>query len=177
MSWVKECPYFRGVLTEGFHCSPKAYLLSECKKRLMKDLFAYYYISCLPSFCVPFNTSTISPVQREEAALRAMEEQRMKEEKRRRQEETMADLDYSLKLKMKRKAKNVQQELALDMKLLEQMLTATTNEAMQSLQRKVYRHSLCQCKQSDVWSALAISSWGGGTCINVSYTLRRFDVI
>ena len=75
--------------------------------------------------------------QREEAALRALEEQRMKEEKRRRQEETKADLDYSLKLKMKKRAKEVQQELALDMKLLEQMLTATTNEAMQSLQRKV----------------------------------------
>ena len=64
----------------------------------------------------------------------------MKEEKRRRQEETMANLDYSLKLKMKKKAKDVQQELALDMKLLEQMLTATTNEAMQSLQRKVGTH-------------------------------------
>ena len=67
--------------------------------------------------------------QHEEAALRALEEQRMKEEKRRRQEETKADLDYSLKLKMKKRAKEVQQELALDMKLLEQMLTATTNEA------------------------------------------------
>ena len=61
----------------------------------------------------------------------------MVEEKRRRQEETKAELDYSLKLKMKKKAKDVQQELALDMKLLEQMLTATTNEAMQSLQKKV----------------------------------------
>lgn len=61
----------------------------------------------------------------------------MKEDKRRRQEETKAVLDYSLKLKMKKKAKDVQQELALDMKLLEQMLAATSNEAMQSLQRKV----------------------------------------
>ena len=61
----------------------------------------------------------------------------MKEDKRRRQEETKASLDYSLRLKMKRKAKDVQQELALDMKLLEQMLTATTNEAMQTLQKKV----------------------------------------
>ena len=76
-------------------------------------------------------------MQREEAALRAMEEQRMREEKQRRMEERKADLDYSLKLKMKKKAKDVQQELALDMKLLEQMLTATTNEAMQSLQKKV----------------------------------------
>ena len=41
--------------------------------------------------------------QREENALRAMEEQREKEEKRRRQSETKCDLDYSLKLKMKKK--------------------------------------------------------------------------
>ena len=34
-------------------------------------------------------------------------------------------------------AKEVQEELAMDMKILEQMLTASTNEAMQSLQRKV----------------------------------------
>ena len=61
----------------------------------------------------------------------------MREDKRRRQEETKAGLDYSLKLKMKKKAKEVQQELALDMKLLEQMLTSTTNEAMESLQKKV----------------------------------------
>jgi hypothetical protein len=43
---------------------------------------------------------------------------------------------------MKKRAKDVQQELALDMKLLEQMLTATTNEAMQSLQKKVTRSTL-----------------------------------
>ena len=41
--------------------------------------------------------------QREEAALRALEEEREKEEKRRRQAETKADLDHSLKLKMKKK--------------------------------------------------------------------------
>lgn len=35
------------------------------------------------------------------------------------------------------KAKEVQEELAMDMKLLEQMLTESTNEAMQTLQRKV----------------------------------------
>ena len=66
----------------------------------------------------------------------------MKEEKRRRQEETKAVLDYSLKLNMKKKAKDVQQELALDMKLLEQMLAATTNEAMQTLQRKVCMYKI-----------------------------------
>ena len=41
--------------------------------------------------------------QQEEAALRAMEEQREKEEKQRKQAEIKSDLDYSLKLKMKKK--------------------------------------------------------------------------
>ena len=61
----------------------------------------------------------------------------MKQEKQRQQEETKASLDYSLKLKMKLRAKAVQEELALDMKILEQMLSESSNEAMQQLQRKV----------------------------------------
>ena len=76
-------------------------------------------------------------LQREQAALRAIEEQRMKQEKQRQQEETKVNLDYSLKLKMKLRAKAVQEELALDMKILEQMLSESSNEAMQHLQRKV----------------------------------------
>ena len=79
-----------------------------------------------------------TPSQREQAALRALEEQHMKQEKQRRQEETKANLDYSLKLKMKKKAKEVQEELAMDMKILEQMLSESSNEAMQQLQRKVH---------------------------------------
>lgn len=66
-----------------------------------------------------------------------MEEERQKQEKRQKQEESRACLEYSLKLKMKKKAKDVQEELALDMKILEQMLKDTTNEAMENLQRKV----------------------------------------
>ena len=46
-------------------------------------------------------------------------------------------LDYSLKLKLKKRAKEVQEELAFDMKLLEQMLTENTNEAKETLQHKV----------------------------------------
>ena len=42
-------------------------------------------------------------LQREENALRAMEEQRAKQEKCQRQTETKSDLDYSLKLKMRKK--------------------------------------------------------------------------
>ena len=44
-----------------------------------------------------------SLIQREESALRALEEEREKEERRRRQAETKANLDRSFKLKMKRK--------------------------------------------------------------------------
>lgn len=46
-------------------------------------------------------------------------------------------LDYSLKLKMKNRAKEVQEELAFDMKLLEQMLAQNTNEKQENLERKV----------------------------------------
>ncbi len=61
----------------------------------------------------------------------------MKEDKRRRQLETKMKLDYSLKLKLKKRAKEVQEELAFDMKLLEQMLTENTNDAKETLQKKV----------------------------------------
>ena len=57
----------------------------------------------------------------------------MKQEKQRRQKETKANLDYSLKLKVKKKVKE-----ELDMKILEQMLSESSNEAMQQLQRKVH---------------------------------------
>lgn len=66
-----------------------------------------------------------------------MEEIKLKEDKKRRQRETKTVLDYSLKLKMKQRAREVQEELAFDMKLLEQMLTEHTNESQENLQRKV----------------------------------------
>lgn len=73
---------------------------------------------------------------REQAVLRAIEEQRMREEKVRSQENRRNMLDYSLKLKMMKKAKEVQEELALDMKILQQLLQESDNEAMGQLQRK-----------------------------------------
>ena len=62
---------------------------------------------------------------------------KLKEDKRRRQLETKMMLDYSLKLKLKKRAKEVQEELAFDMKLLEQMLTENTNELKEALEHKV----------------------------------------
>lgn len=79
--------------------------------------------------------------QREDAALRAVEEIKLKEDKKRRQRDNKMALDYSLKLKMKQRAKEVQEELAFDMKLLEQMLTEHTNETQDNLQHKVEPHS------------------------------------
>ena len=61
----------------------------------------------------------------------------MKEEKRRRQRDTKSDLDHSLRVRMKRRARETQEELAFDMKLLEQMLIEHTNEAQENLERKV----------------------------------------
>ncbi|XP_066274007.1 cilia- and flagella-associated protein 53-like [Branchiostoma lanceolatum] len=73
---------------------------------------------------------------REEKELRKIEEQRAAEEKVRKQREMRADLDRSIRIKMKKQAKEVQEELALDMKILEQLLQESRNEAMESIQRK-----------------------------------------
>ena len=74
-----------------------------------------------------------------QSRLRAIEEERGREEKRSRQREIRNTLDYSLKLKLKRQAKEVQEELALDMKILEELLISTQNEAQENLARKRQR--------------------------------------
>ena len=66
-----------------------------------------------------------------------MEEIKLKEDKKRRQRENKSILDCSLKIKMRNRAREVQEELAFDMKLLEQMLAEHTNETQENLQRKV----------------------------------------
>ncbi|XP_077988952.1 cilia- and flagella-associated protein 53-like [Glandiceps talaboti] len=73
---------------------------------------------------------------REQHKLRKLEEQRALEEKRARQAAMRDELDRSLKLKMKKRAKEVQEELALDMKILENLLEESRNEAMEQEQRK-----------------------------------------
>ena len=89
-------------------------------------------------YCSPVDIERVVVLtQREEAALREIEELKLQEDKRRRQLETKMLLDYSLKLKLKRRAKEVQEELAFDLKLLEQMLLENTNEAKEALQHKV----------------------------------------
>ena len=52
----------------------------------------------------------------------------------------LAEREYhtrQVKLKARRKAKELQQELAIDMKILEQLITETKNEAADNIKRKV----------------------------------------
>ncbi|XP_033120667.1 cilia- and flagella-associated protein 53-like [Anneissia japonica] len=72
----------------------------------------------------------------EERELRRLEEEEALREKRRRQAETRQVLSTSIKLKMKKKARELQEELALDMKILEKLLEDTRNEALEVAQRK-----------------------------------------
>lgn len=53
--------------------------------------------------------SGLVSLQREQAALRAIEEQREREEKRREQEATKVALDRSLKMKLRRKVNSMLQ--------------------------------------------------------------------
>ena len=61
----------------------------------------------------------------------------MLEEKRRKQHETRQMYTQSLELKREKEAKELQEQLAFDMKILEQLLEESRNEAMEQAQRKV----------------------------------------
>lgn len=76
-------------------------------------------------------------LMREQIALRKMEEAAAAEEKRRRQQEMRDMLDLTLKMKMQKKAREEQEQLAFDLKMLEQLLEESRNEAMEQLQRKI----------------------------------------
>ncbi|WAQ98962.1 CFA53-like protein [Mya arenaria] len=94
---------------------------------------------------------------REQNALRAAEEQRKREDKLRNQRQTREMLDHSLQLKMKKKARLEQEELAFDLKMLEQLLEESRNEAMEQVQRKRelreedrrYRENLAQIYEEE----------------------------
>ncbi|XP_072166700.1 cilia- and flagella-associated protein 53-like [Diadema setosum] len=75
-------------------------------------------------------------LRKEETKLRKLEEQRALAEKRALQREMREGLDQNVKLKAKRMANEVQEELALDMKILEKLLEDSRNEAMEIAQRK-----------------------------------------
>lgn len=77
-------------------------------------------------------------IQREEAELRKLEEMKAREEKHRKQQETRDLFDRSLRIKREREARELQESLAFDMKMLEQLLEESRNEAMEQAQRKVH---------------------------------------
>ncbi len=66
-----------------------------------------------------------------------MEEQRAYQEKLAKQEQTRDDIAMNIRLKTRRRAKEMQEELALDMNILEKLLSDSRNEAQEIAQRKV----------------------------------------
>lgn len=62
---------------------------------------------------------------------------RAAEEKRRKQSETRQIYSRSIRMKREKEAKEEQEQLAFDMKVLEQLLEDSRNEAMEQAQRKV----------------------------------------
>ena len=79
----------------------------------------------------------MTDVQKEQEALRKMEGAAAVEEKRRRQRENRQCLETSLKIKMRNKAREEQEQLAFDLQMLQQMLEASKCEARELRQRKV----------------------------------------
>lgn len=70
-----------------------------------------------------------------------LEEQRAHRHKLQGQENRRRLLDHSLRLKMKRQAREQQDELALDMSMLEQLLTEERDEKQGKVTRKVGKWS------------------------------------
>ena len=66
-----------------------------------------------------------------------LEEQRERSQKLQGQENRRRLLDHSLRLKMKRLAREQQDELALDMSILEQLLAEAKDEKQGDVMRKV----------------------------------------
>ena len=101
---------------------PTSWFLLHFWNRLMININAYHVKLCL---------------QRQQEELRRLEEEREAEEKRRRQIESKQLYETNLRLKMKKKAREEQEQLAFDMKVLETLLQETANEAAEMAQRKV----------------------------------------
>lgn len=73
---------------------------------------------------------------KEEAKLREEEEKWLQEEKLRKQKAAKRSREVSIRLKKEKEAKEKQEELALDMKILEKLLDDTRNEVKEETQRK-----------------------------------------
>ncbi|XP_073242311.1 cilia- and flagella-associated protein 53-like [Porites lutea] len=73
---------------------------------------------------------------KEEARLRKEEEKWLQEEKLRKQKAAKKSREVSIRLKKEKEAKEKQEELAMDMKILEKLLEDTRNEVKEETQRK-----------------------------------------
>ena len=68
------------------------------------------------------------------------------------------DLDKSVRSKIQREAKERQEELALDMKILEQLLEESRNEADENLQKRLQRKDEVQKYRSFLQEQVRIFS-------------------
>lgn len=76
-------------------------------------------------------------MQKEEAELRKLEKQQELEEKRRKQEELRNVYAQSIQMKRANEARELQEQLAFDRKILEQLLEESKIEAIEEAQKKV----------------------------------------
>ncbi|XP_069483068.1 cilia- and flagella-associated protein 53 isoform X2 [Ambystoma mexicanum] len=75
-------------------------------------------------------------IMAQQRALYRLDEERAQREKLQKQQQTRHMLDGNLRLKMKRLAREQQEELILDMKILEQLLKDTQDDTLEKKQRK-----------------------------------------
>ncbi|KAH9524685.1 hypothetical protein Btru_027525 [Bulinus truncatus] len=75
-------------------------------------------------------------LMKEQQAMWKMEDEIAHQEKLRKQRETRDMLDHSLAFKARKKAKEEQEQLAFDLKILEQLIEESRNEALETMQRK-----------------------------------------
>jgi len=74
---------------------------------------------------------------KEEASLRASEEEQLLREKKQKQRNARRELDISMKLKQRKQARDLQEELAMDMKILDKILSDTEHETTEERNRKI----------------------------------------
>jgi len=81
---------------------------------------------------------------KEEAALRAHEEELLKKEKKGKQRNARRARDISLQLKARKEAREKQEEIAIDMKILDKILLDSQNEATEDTNRKIQKRDEMQ---------------------------------
>ena len=109
------------------------------KQQFLEFIFAVFQVKKngqMKSLCF-LNQLIVFHSQKEERELRKMEEQRAYQEKLAKQQQARENIALNIRLKTRRRAKEMQEELALDMSILEKLLSDSRNEAQEIAQRKV----------------------------------------